>query len=128
MAMARKQLMHLKHLMREADDLARPVNYFLDRVAPVLRQKGRLRTHPYLGDVVQRIAERHFDQALPVSLAVYVHVKRYGFWHGTCQLGPHLAQVIYFEDIALGILSVLPNPYRGNTELFRFTEDERALA
>jgi hypothetical protein len=116
-----KRIGELKRLVREAKDLRVPVDYFLDHVVPAVRTASTPKRHPYLIQMAQRIAQEHFRQTLPVTRPLIVHVEAHRLWHGACRVGPHFAQMIYFEDIELGILSVLPHPYRGNTEFFRFT-------
>lgn len=117
----RKLMGELERLVREASDLRVPVDYFLDHVAPVIGAASKPQEFPSLGQMAQRIAEEHFRQALPLTRPLFLHVEEHHLWHGACRLGPHFAQVIYFADIELGILSVVPAPYRGSADFFRFT-------
>jgi hypothetical protein len=53
-----------------------------------------------------------------------IHIAEHGFWHGCFVLAGRLGQVIYFEDIDRGLLTIAGDVSSGHTHFVRFSAVE----
>ena len=111
-----EHLSALRDLMKNATDLAEPVNYFLDHLAEdrAFMQQSTWDA-PRLDTVLAATAEKLLGPGTVVQLAIF---QRSGeLAHGTCMFGVLPATVLYDSGINVGIVAV---PTGGKTELMRF--------
>jgi hypothetical protein len=121
--MLHKHIARLKELVVSAEDLAEPVRYFLDHVAaaPAIRRANELGNPTFLGQIIQGVATLHFEAAMPLASPMFFQVAEYGLWHGACRLGGRITQVLYFEDIGVGIVAIAYMPAAEQVDFLRFS-------
>lgn len=122
------KILQLKHLLQTATDLREPSEYFWEELAnePGFMAAGKLATNARLLAIAERVAGRALGRAHPVGLAMLLHITDHAFWHGSCVLGAKMAQVMYFDDIDQGLLTILEDPATGMTHYIRVSTVEAA--
>ena len=122
------KLSRLKHLLQTATDLREPSDYFWEELAnePGFMAAGSLATSSRLQAIAERAATRVLGRAHPIGMTMLLHIAEHAFWHGTCVLGTKMAQVMYFDDIDQGLLTILEDPVTGMTHYVRISTVEAA--
>src|SRR5207249_857407 len=77
--------------------------------------------HPFLEATIAQIGGEIFPGDVVVTNLLLTRVPGHDFVHGGCTVNGHLANVIYFEDVALGLLAVCMPPPSAETRLARFS-------
>lgn len=116
----------LRQILRTATALGEISDAFWDQVAsePAFTSAGRPVENPCLRLVVERVAGQALERAPRVALTMFIHIREHGFWHGCCLLGGKLCQVLYFEDIDRGLLTLAPGLLSEHTRFVRFSTVE----
>lgn len=105
----------LKRLLETAADLSEPANYFWNRLAgePSFQSAGVLGVNLTLKLIIERTAAQVLGAEQTASQLLLVHIAECKLWHGACQLGAKQAQIIYFDDIEKGLLTIADNMMTG---------------
>lgn len=123
MAMTLRKVLYLKRVLQSAADLKEPSDVFWNDLAPrpEFLTMGKLATDSRLVSIVEGAARKVLGGEPRASMLILIRIARYRFWHGTCDLGGYPAQVIYFDDIDCGLLTVVKNPVIGEILYMRFS-------
>lgn len=117
------KLLELKEVLQNATDLQEPAILFWEVFASdhSFMAAGKPEAHSRLKDIIEQVATRALGSAQTAERLVLIRLAAYQFWHGSCVLGEKMAQVIYFDDIDCGLLTILRNPLTGETQYTRFS-------
>lgn len=82
---------------------------FLDRVTTLPGFTFELRRGPkWLADAIARSSEELLDKPYGQSAVMLVSVPEHALIHGSITIGKYVGSVLYFEDIELGVVVMLP--------------------
>ncbi|OQY57597.1 MAG: hypothetical protein B6245_16200 [Desulfobacteraceae bacterium 4572_88] len=118
-----KNLEVLKDMLITADDFKDVYEYFFDHMAenPDFIKLGKRSENPSLKRVTELIAKRLFKKKVKVRNLLLKKIPEYSFYHGPCLIKGRMAGVLFFEDIDVGMLSVLFRPDTCETRFIRFS-------
>jgi hypothetical protein len=114
-------LAKLKELLQTADNFGDIVKYFFDHLAndPTFIKLSKPTKHSLVKETLRSIATRLFKQDAPVTNLLLLKLSKHQFYHGACFIQGRPANVLYFEDIDMGIVCTASTyPYM---EYARFT-------
>jgi hypothetical protein len=75
---------------------------------------------PQLEAIVAHLAERVIGKATPVNQMLLIRLPEQRFIHGALILGGRMANLIYFEEIGVGLLGIVMSA-QGDNQVIRFT-------
>lgn len=82
---------------------------FLDRVTTLPGFTFELRRGPkWLADAIARSSEELLDKPYGQSAVMLVSVPEHALIHGSITIGKYVGSVLYFEDIQLGVVVMMP--------------------
>ena len=111
-------LERLKRKMRDWAPCPDIMNDFLDRVTTLPGFTFELRRGPrWLADVVARSCEEVLDKPFGHATVFLVSVPEHELVHGSVTLGKYVGSVVYFEDIQLGVVALMP-PKPSQTQMY----------
>jgi hypothetical protein len=104
----------------EFDDVFR---YFLDHFGenPKFIALGERSHDPFLVAVIEQIASQIFGKRVPLDNLLLTRLPDHNFTHGGVILNSHLANVLYFDDIRMGLVAVLMGFPTGEMKYARFS-------
>ena len=119
-AMNLELLATLKDKLIHAPKLADVMNYFFDHFGedPEFIGLGEATRHVFLEAVLAEVARQIFGGDAAVLDLMLTRLPDHRFIHGGGVLNGRLANVLYFEDVAVGLVCVATTP---ETKLARFT-------
>jgi hypothetical protein len=124
-----EKLDELKKQIAEATDFMKPFVYFMDHFgdSEEFIDFGDRVSHPKLEAMLALCAANLVGKDLigheapRVSDFLIVQVHDSPFLHGACRVNGKVANFIYFDDVQLGLMAVLPTRLGGETLIQRFT-------
>ncbi len=113
----------LKDKLIHAQNFTQVWEYFFDHFGedPAFIALGDRARHPFLEVVLEQVGRQLFAQPVTVANLLLTHLPEQQFLHGGCTLNGKLANVIYFEDIHMGLLAVVMSLAPTDTKMVRFT-------
>ncbi|HZL36059.1 MAG TPA: hypothetical protein VFC78_12155 [Tepidisphaeraceae bacterium] len=116
-------LKELKQRVASAKDLAAPFRYFLDHFGedPAFLDMGRRVQNPVLEALLSAVAGQMAPGANAVRDLLLIELADHGFIHGNCRFHGRNANLLFFTDIAVGIVAVSPPRPGDATNYCRFT-------
>jgi hypothetical protein len=113
----------LKDKLATASDFSEVQRYFLDHFGedPEFMKLGEKARHPFLEAVFAQIGQQLFRSPAALMELLLIRLPEHHFIHGSCVLNGRLSQVIYFEDVQLGLLTVLASLTPPETKYARFS-------
>jgi hypothetical protein len=110
-----------KHLV-EADDFARLWDEFMTKYGErrAFMRHGEPYRSPLLETAITAAAAGVMGREVPVRGMMLIRIPEHGFVHGGLQVGGKFANVFYFEDLGVGLLTVVLSD-AGDTRFARFT-------
>ena len=120
-----ERLLELKSKMAQVEDLAEAWNFFFDHFGenPAFFEHGELAKEPKLAMLVKEIGRKIYGKKAVVTPPILKRIPAYEFVHGSGLVNGHLAVVIFFKDIDMGLLSIMERIDK--TMLMRFSTFER---
>jgi hypothetical protein len=120
------KLEDLKRQIAEAADFKDPFNYFLDHFGDreEFHDIGERTSHPKLEQMLEVCAATLAGPRPRVDNFLIIRVLKQSFLHGICRVNVKAANFIYFEDVQLGLLAILPASLDGATQIMRFTAQD----
>jgi hypothetical protein len=117
------KLQLLKQAMQTERELPRISDVFWDEVArePWFVNAGHPAENTRLRIITERVGSHILGGPYRATSTMLIHISEHAFWHGCCVLAGKLAQVLYFEDIDLGLLTIAGNIDSGTTHFVRFS-------
>jgi hypothetical protein len=113
----------LKDKLATATEFTDVWSYFFDHFGedPEFIHAGDRAEHPFLSAIIAQIGEELFGRKVPVDNLLLTHLTNHAFYHGAFTIGNRLGNVIYFDDIQTGLLTVLVSAKSSETKIVRFT-------
>jgi hypothetical protein len=113
----------LKQKLTTAKEFTPVFTYFLDhfRKNPDFIALGERTDSPFLETVLAQIGKELFGKEVRVEDVLLTRLDAQQFIHGACSLGGRLANVLYFEDVRMGLLVVIMSFDSNDTKLVRFS-------
>jgi len=99
-------LARLKELLQTADDFGDIVKYFFDHLGddPTFIKLSKPAKHPLVKKTLQHVAASLFKQEVTVTNLLLLKFGKYPFYHGACFIQGRPVNILYFEDIDMGIV------------------------
>jgi len=116
----------LKVKLVQSKDLAVPFRYFIDHFGTDLEfmQMGRSFQDPVLDNFIAGLGQQWFKTNLIRIDQQFCQIPGSSFVHGICWINNRQANVIYFDDIKVGLVVLLPTGRDEMMEYGRFTGRE----
>jgi hypothetical protein len=120
---AARHLIMLKRLVLSSAEPSEPLDYFSRHVAgnPQLEHASTPAAPKMLVSIIQALLAAHFGQSPPAVTPSLRFVPSHHFWYGDCLSGSHQAHLLYFDDVATGLLSVIRSPESDVRDCLRFS-------
>lgn len=113
----------LKQKLIEATEFAPVWDYFMTHFGEqrAFMALGKRTRSPMLEAAIAQAAEEVFGAWVPVTNLLLVRLPEYQFMHGALVLEGRFANVFYFEDLGMGLLTIILSMAGDNNRLVRFT-------
>jgi hypothetical protein len=113
----------LKEKLVNSKDLSVVGNYFFDHFGenPEFLDLGKPGRNAVLEAFITALGQKLCGGKCKISNLLLVHVPNTRFIHGGCFINGRMANVIYFEDIEVGLLCLVPAKPDGQTMFSRFS-------
>ena len=117
------KLATLKDKLLHADDFRTVWEYFLDNFGedPAFIALGEPTEQPLLEAVFAGVAQQLFQRPVAVRHLRLIRLPQEGFIHGGAVLEGKPANVLYFEDVQVGMLGVVWSVAPGEMKYARFS-------
>jgi hypothetical protein len=118
-----ERMAELKDKLIHGAKFADVMSFFLAHFGndPAFIRLGALTRHAFLEGVLGEIGRQMFGRPTPPSDLLLTRLPEWHFIHGGCFFNGRVANVLYFEDVAVGLLAVAPFSPAEETRLARFT-------
>ena len=113
----------LKEKILRAENFNEVWEYFFDHFSdnPAFMNMGKKTQSSLLRTILEEVGERLFRQKVKVTNMMLTEIPQHHFVHGACFVQNRLASVLYFEDIKVGMLSILSSAQKHEVSMIRFT-------
>ena len=113
----------LKEKVLTAENFDEVWQYFFDHFSdnPRFIDMGQKTENSFLQSILEGVGERLFRKKGEVTNMLFVKIPQHRFIHGACCIQGRMASVMYFEDVKLGILSVIGSLLTHEVMMVRFT-------
>ena len=121
--MEKRKFLRLKHILQTATNLSKPSAFFWEKLAKDSRfmAAGRIATNPRLQAIMERAATHVLGSEQAAEMLLLLFIPAHKFWHGSCAFGNMLGQLIYFQDIDQGLLTILDTSRDSMTHYVRIS-------
>jgi hypothetical protein len=113
----------LKDKLVNAKNFSQVWEYFFDHFgedAEFIAQGERARDS-FLEAVLAEVGKELFGRPVRLTNLLLTRLADQHFLHGACAMDGRLANVLYFEDIRVGLLAVIASFTPGETKMVRFS-------
>ena len=113
----------LKEKVLHSENFNEVWKYFFDNFSdnPAFLKMGKATQNPLLQTILEGAAERLFRQKIKVAKLMLNAIPQHHFMHGACFMQGRMASVMYFEDVKVGMLSILGSMQSHHVDMIRFT-------
>jgi len=113
----------LKEKILGAENFNEVWEYFFDHFSdnPAFMNMGKKTQNALLRTILEEVGERLFRQKVKVTNMMLTEILQHHFVHGACFVQGRLASVLYFEDVKVGMLSILSSAQKHEVSMIRFT-------
>jgi len=100
------ELTKLKELLQTADDFSNIVKYFFDHLGddPTFIDLSKPAKHPLVKKTLQHVAASLFKKDVTVTNLLLLKFGKHPFYHGAGFVQGRPINIIYFEDIDMGLV------------------------
>lgn len=121
--MQAEHFLTLKEKIMTAENFNEPWNYFFDHFSgnPAFMNLGKRMESLFLQSIFEEVGERLFRKKVKVTNLLLSRISQHHFVHGACFINGRMASVLYFEDVKMGILSILGSMQTHEVSMIRFT-------
>jgi len=112
----------LKQELLESHDFMEVWDHFMTHFAEVdgFMDLGENYASPALEAILAQLAQQVIGASTPVEQVMLIRLPEQRFVHGAAMLGPRLANLIYFEDVGVGLAGIVMSS-SGENRVIRFT-------
>jgi hypothetical protein len=114
----------LKQKMKTATQLSEVWNYFLDHFGlnPDFVKLGRQTPgDPFLTAVLDAVGQQLYrKESVSITNMLWKELPDFQFLHGVCEMERKMANVLYFEDLKMGVVAIPWSLSPPETKLVRF--------
>jgi len=83
---------------------------------------GEITNNESIVTMLKLVSKRLFkDEPFKISNFLQIKIKEFDLIHGPCFLNSRMANFFYFEDICMGLFSILVDPIKSETSFIRLT-------
>lgn len=113
----------LRQLLVQATDFSDVYGYFMDHFgqSPELMTLGEPLSDTTFLEVLELIGSQIIGMKARISQPFLLHLAEHGFIHGVFRLGDHIASVLYFEDVKMGLAAFGGLGSEGPSQFARFS-------
>jgi hypothetical protein len=117
------QLTTLKEKLIHARNFTRVWEYFMDQFGqdPEFIALGDTTEDPFLEAILLHVGKGLFGRAVTSADFLLTRLPEHQFLHGGGTIDGRLANVLYFEDIRIGLLAVVVSINPSETKMVRFS-------
>lgn len=107
----RNELDGLKEKLITGDEFNEIHSYFFDRLGEnsEFMEGSKRAKNPMLKTTIKALSERLFQKKVTISHMMILKYPKTPFYHGSCFVEGRIAGLIFFEDINMGMFSVVIN-------------------
>lgn len=128
------ELKTLKEQLQIADNFGEVMKYFFDHLAERddFLRAGKKAKNQLVKQSLEVIGQQVFQRPVTIANLMLIQLKKQHFYHGSCFMEGSIANVIYFEDIDIGLAAVVKSFRSSHVDYVRFTcyrvdVDEKAI-
>lgn len=113
----------LKNLLQTSENFRDVVDYFFTNLTerfPAFMGAGKRAKNPLIRKTVELIGNQVFQKKVTVSYLILLKLSKYRFYHGSCFIEGKMCNILYFEDIDMGMVGI-SNLSSGEVHFTRFT-------
>lgn len=112
----------LQEKLLESRDFMEVWDYFMTHFAEArgFIDLGENYSSPALEALLAQLAQQVIGASTPVSQVMLIRLPEQRFVHGAATVGRKLANLIYFEDVGVGLVGIVMSA-SGENRLIRFT-------
>jgi hypothetical protein len=99
----------LKNLLQTSKNFSDVVDYFFTNLterSPAFMQAGKRAKHPLIRKTVELIGTQILQKEVTVSHLILLKLSKYHFYHGSCFIEGNMCNILYFEDIDMGMVGI----------------------
>ena len=113
----------LQQKLLESRDLMEVWDYFMTHFgeSDAFMALGETHASRPLERILAQLAHQVVAHSTPVNRVMLIRLPEQQFIHGTAMLGRKLANLIYFEDVGVGLVGIVLSSTTGENRLIRFT-------
>lgn len=113
----------LKDKLVHAEKFSDVLNYFFDHFGddPAFIALGERTTDAFIEAVLQMVGKQLFGGNVRLTNVLLTRLPEKQFLHGACTINGQLGNIFYFDDIQVGLLSVVMLLPSNETKMVRFT-------
>ncbi len=118
------EIAKLKEMLQTEEEFGKVMRYFFDELGDHqdFIDRGKRAKHRLLKDAVQVVAEQVLgENGVVVEHLLLTKLAKSKFYHGGCFVRGRVANVIYFEDIDMGMVGILMSGEASFMHFARFT-------
>ena len=121
--MKAEHFLALKEKIVEAENFNEVWQYFFDHFSDNrgFMNMGKKTQNAFLQSILEEVGERLFRQKVKLTNLMLTEIPQHHFVHGACFVQGRMASVMYFEDVKVGMLSVLGSAQSHHVSMIRFT-------
>ncbi len=107
----KKELAGLKEKLMTGDEFNEIHNYFFYHLAEndEFMGKSKKAKNPMLKQTIKSMAKQLFQKDVEITHVMILKYPKTPFYHGSCFVDGHIAGLIFFEDIDMGMFSIVKN-------------------
>jgi hypothetical protein len=118
-----KLLATLKEKLIKAKDFGEVWTYFMDHFGenPKFIALGNRAHDPLLEAIITEVGRELFGKKVPLTNFLLTRLPEQQFLHGALTINGKLGNILYFEDVHMGLLTVVMSFSPSETKLIRFS-------
>lgn len=118
-----EKLEQLKGILCKTEDLSESSRFFLDNFGnnPDFMQHGKSVKHDRIKSIMKATCADLFGKQSKVTTLNIFSFKKENFHHGLCHMDGRLAVFFYFDEIEMGLITIMMGPVFGQCSYVRFS-------
>jgi len=118
-----KEIKEFKKLLSSSNDFREIWNYFSENFArnDSFFDLGKEIKSKKIKSLITLAGEKLLQKKVTVSNLAIANIKKFNFSHGACAIDNKFGAFFYFNDINIGLLSLMGNPLKNEISFVRLT-------